>query len=466
MTKKKVSAATTLDKRLEALRGQPKEELAALLAELAATHPEVEERLARHALAADPARLAAEFRKRLQSWKRSRRFLWRSAAAGFGRELEAWLDEVERELLPLDPVRSHMLAEAFLRSDERFFEQADDSDGAIGDAIRAGCRLWLRAAKAQPNTDAAGWIDRVYTLVNTDEYGAREALLGHADLLFDEVGLRALAGRFGADLEKALRARGAERRDHGVYKAAAAIGLIADALRDPELSTKTTLRYSPNPNVLQKERFAERYIRFGRPGDALAWLDGDWGYREEGRERLLAEAYAGLGDMARLRAARQALFERTGWPSDFEAWRQSLAPADRANAAEVALEQAKVLDDAITGAQLMFALDDDAAAEALLLARQATVQGGEYYRLVPLAQALEKKRRLLGAVVCYRALLVAILARAYARAYGHAAEYLRALRRLDAQVDDYGLLPTHQTFESSLRSAHGRKVAFWNRIRG
>ena len=53
MTKKKVSAATTLDKRLEALRGQPKEELAALLAELAATHPEVEERLARHALAAE-----------------------------------------------------------------------------------------------------------------------------------------------------------------------------------------------------------------------------------------------------------------------------------------------------------------------------------------------------------------------------------------------------------------------------
>ena len=466
MAKKNAPAATTLDKRLEALRGRPKEELAALLAELAATHPEVEERLARHALAAEPARLAAEFRRRLQSWKRSRRFLWRSAAAGFGRELEAWLDEIERELLPLDPARAHILAEAFLRSDEHFFEQADDSDGAIGEAIRAGCGLWLRAARAQPDRDAAGLIDRVYALVTADEYGAREALLGHSDLLFDEASLRTLAGRFEADLEKALCARGAaERRDYGVYKAAAAIGLIADALRDPDLSTKTTLRYSPNPNVLQKEHFAERYIRFGRPGEALAWLDGDWGYREEKRERLLAEAYAGLGDTDRLRAARQALFERTGSPGDFEAWRQSLVPADRANAAEVARERAKALDDAITGAQLLFALDDDAAAEALLLARHATVQGGEYYRLVPLAQALEKKRRLLGAAVCYRALLVAILARAYARAYGHAAEYLRTLRRLDAQLDDYGLLPTHQAFESSLRSAHGRKVGFWNRIR-
>lgn len=465
MPKRKISAPATLDERLDALRGKPKEELAALLAELAATHPEVEERLARHALAADPARLAGEFRKRLQRWKRSRRFLWRSAASAFGRALEAWLDEIERELLPLDPARAHMLAESFLRSDERFFEQADDSDGAIGDAIRAGCRLWLRAAKAQPDREAAEWIDRVYVLVNADEYGAREALLGHSDLLFDEANLRALAGRFEADLEKALQARAAERRADGVYKAAAAIGLIADALRDPDLSTRTTLRYSPEPNVLQKERFAERYLRYGRPGDALAWLDGHWGHREEGRERLLAEAYAALGDAARLRTVRQALFDRTGSPGDFEAWRQSLALADRAHAAEVARARAKSLDDAITGAQLLFALADDPAAEALLLARQANLQGGDYGRLVPLAQALEKKGRLLGTIVCYRAVLVAVLARAYARAYGHAAEYLRALRRLDAQVENYASLPTHQAFESSIRSAHGRKVSFWNRIR-
>ncbi len=115
----------------------------------------------------------------------------------------------------------------------------------------------------------------MYALVNADEYGAREALLGHSDQLFDEASLRALAGRFEADLEKALHAgRAAERPEYAVYKAAAAVGLIADALRDPDLSTRTTLRYSPNPNALQKEQFAERYLRFGRPGDALAWLDG------------------------------------------------------------------------------------------------------------------------------------------------------------------------------------------------
>ena len=92
-----------------------------------------------------------------------------------------------------------------------------------------------------------------------------------------------------------------DRQDAAVVQTFVNARLVRDALRDPDLSTKTTLRYSPNPNVLQKEHFAERYIRFGRPGDALAWLDGDWGYREEGRERLLAEAYAGLGDTGGVR---------------------------------------------------------------------------------------------------------------------------------------------------------------------
>jgi hypothetical protein len=79
---------------------------------------------------------------------------------------------------------------------------------------------------------------------------------------------------------------------------------------------------------------------------------------------------------------------------------------------------------------------------------------------------LEQKGRLLGAIVCYRALLVAILARGYAKAYAHGVDYLRALRRLDTQVRDYGALNAHEAFESSIRNAHKRKVSFWNRVAG
>src|SRR5262249_37181690 len=162
---------------------------------------------------------------------------------------------IERELLPLDPARAHALADAFVRSDECFFEQADDSDGAIGDAVRAGCCLWLRTAKAYPGRASTDWIEHVYALEKADEYGGREALLRHADLLFDEHGLRALAGRFEIDLSRALRKCGGDKSpDYAVFKAAAAIGLVADALRDPDLSTNATLRYSPSPNCLQKQK--------------------------------------------------------------------------------------------------------------------------------------------------------------------------------------------------------------------
>jgi hypothetical protein len=447
------------------LRTQPKNQLVALLDELAAKHPEVEARLARHALASDPAALAAQFRQRLQGWKKSTRFRPRSAAASFGRELESWLDEIECELLPLDAARAYALADTFVRMDAHLFEQADDSDGAIGDAVRAGCRLWLVAAKALPDRAPAQWVDSIYALVVADEYGAREALLRHADILLATQDLRALASRFEDDLERALARRAGDRTGYPVYEAAAAVGLVADALRDPDLSTRTTLRYSPAPNPLQKEQFVERYLRFGRPAEALVWLEGNWAMHEDRRERLLAQTYAALNDAVQLRAVRRSLFDRSGSESDFEAWRASLAPAERNGAAAVARERAQTADDPITGAQLLLALDDDAAAEALLVARHASVRGEQYYRLVPLAHTMEKKGRLLAAVVCYRALLTAILARAYVRAHGHAAEYFVALRRLGLRLHGYGALPTQESFEASLRNVHGRKVAFWSRLR-
>lgn len=203
-------------------------------------------------------------------------------------------------------------------------------------------------------------------------------------------------------MDRALCVRDKSKQpDYTVFKAAAAISLIADALRDPDLSTKATLRYSPSPNRLQKEK---------SPNATSVSADPP----------------------RRLRGSRATGEVRTS----------------RANAC----------------AQLLLALKDDQSAEVLLIARHASVRGEQYARLVPLAETLKKNGRLIGAVVCYRALLVGILARAYARAYSHAAEYLQALRRLDSQIHDYDSLPTHETFEASLRRAHARKASFWNRV--
>jgi hypothetical protein len=180
--------------------------------------------------------------------------------------------------------------------------------------------------------------------------------------------------------------------------------------------------------------------------------------RGQGVWRALASGDRTVGE------GRHALFERTGTAHDFEAWHLALSPAERPTAATRARERARTHDDPITGANLYLALGDEAAAEQLLVDRNGDLRGDDYYRLVPLAQLLESAGRLLGAVACYRALLVAILTRGYARAYGHAAVYLLVLRSLDARAGNYRDLATHQAFESVIHNAHGRKVSFWNRV--
>jgi len=234
------------------LKGQDPSTLAAVLVELAGDHQAVQQRLARMQLADRPERLAAGFRKTLSAWRRSTKFYDYHESREFGRSLEAWLDQVERELLPKDPAAALALFETFIEADASWYERADDSDGCIGDAVRAACRHWLQAA-ARCGAAASEWPQRLAHLVSADEYGAREELLRRSDLLLDESELRGLVARFEALMTEALvGGRRAKVLPHEVYKASASLSLLSEALHDPEVMVRAVLRYSPEPNAQQK----------------------------------------------------------------------------------------------------------------------------------------------------------------------------------------------------------------------
>ena len=133
------------------LQRQDASALAAVLLELAAEHEAVQQRLVRMQLADRPDKLAASFRKTLAGWRRSTKFHGYPEARAFGRQLEAWLDQVARELVPRDPPAAVALFEAFIEADGTWFEHADDSDGSIGDAVRAACRHWLCLLYTSPS---------------------------------------------------------------------------------------------------------------------------------------------------------------------------------------------------------------------------------------------------------------------------------------------------------------------------
>jgi len=100
----------------------------------------------------------------------------------------------------------------------------------------------------------------------------------------------------------------------------------------------------------------------------------------------------------------------------------------------------------------------------VLVAEPARIRGEDYMWLVPLAAALQSHERWRGATAVYRALLEAILAKAYAPAYGHGARYWHHLHAIAEQSP--GLLPlqAHDEYIAAIRHKHARKVVFWAQV--
>jgi len=168
-----------------------------------------------------------------------------------------------------------------------------------------------------------------------------------------------------------------------------------------------------------QQGFVRAYLDHDRPADALHWLDGHWAHLESSRLRLLAETLAKLGRASDSAAVRKELFDEVG---------------------------------------------DEALAEGALVDNADRVDGNHYGKLVPLAEALEARGLLRGATACCRALLLAILARAYVRVYGHAARYFKRLGEIAGRQPDVRPLAPHESFVAVVRTQHARKVAFWSYV--
>lgn len=151
--------------------------LAQVLLELAEDFAPVYERLERLQLQDDPAALSARFNQQLQGWKTNGRYVGYQDAAAFGRELDVWVAQVQREVLPRFPDEAMAMLAAFVELDRVVFEGVDDDGGYVGGAFDLACRLWLTAA------DAAGLskveiANRASAMLSADNYGARSALNG------------------------------------------------------------------------------------------------------------------------------------------------------------------------------------------------------------------------------------------------------------------------------------------------
>lgn len=89
-----------------------------------------------------------------------------------------------------------------------------------------------------------------------------------------------------------------------------------------------------------------------------------------------------------------------------------------------------------------------------------------YAQLLRLAKGLEQADQFLPAILCYRALCEQILEEARSKAYGYASRYVAKLDALNLSIDGYADFPDHVAYMSRIRERHGRKHAFWRRLKG
>jgi hypothetical protein len=237
--------------------------------------------------------------------------------------------------------------------------------------------------------------------------------------------------------------------------------LLSEALRDADVLVRCTLKRSPSPNVVQVERFVRAFLDYGHPEGALPWLEGSWAHMEGSRQRLQAQALTALGRTDEAAAIRQRIFEATLAVSDLHAWLDLLPPRQHADAMAQARSLAAGRDDPVVVARLLMDIGDEAAAETALLADPGRIDGGDYGSLVPLAAALEDKGLWAGATAVYRALLVAILDKAYSPAYRHGARYWSRLQAMADKCTGPVPLESPEAFVARIRTQHKRKSSFW-----
>jgi hypothetical protein len=458
-------ADPVLEKLRPRLAAATKEELVALTERLAS---DSEALAARIDYLTDPSAAAQSVQQRISTIRRGKRYVPYSDVPQLAAEIATIAADIRTDVLPRDAEKAVAIAGKLFCLDQVIFERADDSGGSIGYELRAACVLWLDAAAAvrATNPAEADWPTILYELYQANDHGVREPLLEQAHRLLREEELRALARRFEDEARRLMDAqKSGEVERYQVFRSSTAMGLVARALRDPRLYEQSILVHSPEPNGLQANDIAEHYLVCGDAAGALRWLDVPRGESAQfPRLDLMDRAYGLLGDRDRQIEVRREVYRRAPGIHSYRAMEAILPIGERAAFRARACQDAKTSPHVATAAELLFALEEPAVAEQLIVERCGELDGRNYGTLTELVKTAVANGRLLAAALMWRALIEAILARGYAKAYGHGARYLLELRALSASIEDYRGHPSHESYERALRLAHGRKASFWARL--
>jgi len=437
-------------------------------------YPELENKIETLLLYNEPAALNKAILKRIQSVSRGRKYIDYRMSFSFARDLDFILSDIESGLLKSSPKHALDLLSKFLATSNKVYERIDDSSGDVGAIYQNAVLLWLTAASQWKTTSAAGaklnWLERVYDLYSDNDYAVYDVLLPNCNILLDHDQLVELAWRYESELRQSLKS--ANKNDTfnlASLTSRVALGLVAEALKDPALYERATLISSPEPNDLQKEAMIKMYLKFNQVDGAMRWLNTSWSTRFEGdRLRLLDEAHLQSGNVDELKKTRYQTYLRDKSYSSFKRYFELLKDKEQQTARDEAIKLAEQgggqLDDIAVNVDLLLQLNEPERAQLLVLAKPEKIAAVFYDSLLKLAKNFETQKCWLAATVCYRGLLLDILNQGRSKAYTHAARYYKKLAMIAEKLPQYKPLDDHAKFIKQLEEAHGRKRSFWQRV--
>jgi hypothetical protein len=405
------------------------------------------------------AHLAAEVQKRLRTVRQSKSFLEWDKVRPLARELDSLRETTAGPLAAASPREAAALMRSFLDLAGSVFERSDDSSGSLGDVFRdAGAdlgRLWA----ALPDRDPEALAREVLALWDADGYGVTDGLLEAASPALGQEGRaelrRLLQDRLRAFPPAAERGRLQSWRGRG--EPSWRLRQVADL--DGDVDAYIAAAEQGGAVEHHAADIAERLLAHGRAEEALAWLDR--GGEDLRQADLRVAALSALGRTDEAQALRWRTFERWLSAEHLRAYLRGLPGFDDVEAEERAIAHALGHEDRDGALAFLVAWPNLEAANRLVRAHHGALDGRDYGRLRPAADALAE-RYPAAASLLHRRLAEDVLARAASRYYQYAARDVLAAAGLAPLLPDEAGLESHGAFMARLRREHPRKAAFWS----
>mgnify|MGYP000954318268 CR=1 FL=1 len=448
-------------------------------------------KFANAALAASqgPNAVARLVDRRLGALEKAKGFIEWDKVRSFRGDLHATVAIVTGELALASTIMAVERLLRFIATHEAVFERVDDSSGRVQevyyDAIEA---LGIMSGKLLPD-EADLLPEQIMATLGDTSHGYLGDVAAAVAVHLPEPSL--------LRWDQLLRIRQKDAEELQKNKEGRSDDFIVSQLRDirqviaaarNDLDGLIALEEKKHANLQDTISIAERLLEAGRVQEALVWVrkkpltslrymsaedlaDGFGPYDPTMYRRTSVEAtiLSSLGERQAAQALRWSTYEESLSVSVLRDYIAALPDFEEFAALDRAFAYALTSSRRYQALALFMEWPRLDLAAQLVVKDQGEWDGGQYYILPPIAQALEHEYPV-AATVIYRALIDNILSRARSKAYGHAARYLAriaALTQCDTSVQSINKagLGDHDTYLLSLQNTHGRKSGFWSLVK-